>query len=104
MGPVAFATALLEHRDDGTDRVLPDRALLLKGAVEGLELGDAGALTHTKFGAAAADEVERGDALGDAGGMGCRQLHDAVSEANLPGALARRGEKDLRRRRVRIFL
>ena len=38
------------------------------------------------------------------GGMHRRQLHDAVRKADLPGALARRGEEHLRGRRVRIFL
>jgi hypothetical protein len=45
--------------------------------------------THAEFHAAAADEIERGNALGNARGMDRRQLHDAVREADLPCALAR---------------
>ena len=104
MGPVVFAATFPEHRDHRAHRVLPHRALLRKIAVEGFELGDAGALAHAEFDAAAADQVERGDPFGDAGRVDRRQLHDAVREADLPGALARCGEEDLGGRRVRIFL
>ena len=50
------------------------------------------------------DQVERGDALGAARRMRRGQLHDAVREADVLGALAGGGEKHLGRRRVRIFL
>ena len=72
-------------------------------AVERFELGDAGALAHAEFDAAAAHQIEGRDPLGDAGRVHRRQLHDAVREADLLGALARRGEKHLGGRRVRIF-
>ena len=98
-----FAAALLEHRDDRAHRVLPDRALFLEAAVERFELGNAGALAHAELDAAAAHQIERRDALGDPRRVHRRQLHDAVREADLPGALARRGEKHLGRRRMRIF-
>ena len=104
MGPVVFAAAILEHRDHRAHRVFPDRALLSEIAVEGFELGDARTLAHAEFDAAAAHQVEGRDPLGDTGGVGGGQLHDAVREADLLGALARRGEKDLGGRRVRILL
>ena len=50
-------------------------------------------------------KIERGDALGDTGGVidvrGC--LHDAVTDANVLGALAHGGEKYFGRRGVRVF-
>jgi len=70
---------------------------------KGSSFGDAGALAHAEFDTAAAHQIERRDPLGDTGGMGRGQLHDAVGEPYLPGALARRGQEDLRRRRVRVF-
>jgi len=83
--------------------VFPDRALLREIAVERFQLGDAGTLAHAEFDAAAADQIERRDALGNAGRMHGRQLHDAVRQADLLRALAGRGEKDLGGRRVRVF-
>src|SRR5260370_32972675 len=96
--------AVAEHRDDGADRLLPDRPLLVEGDAERLQLGDAGALAGADLDAAVRHQVERGDALGAARRMRRRQLHDAVAEADLPGALRRRREEHLRRRRMRIFL
>src|ERR1700730_9028862 len=104
IGAVVFAAAILEHRDHCTYRIFPDRAFFVEAAVERFEFGDAGALAHAELDAAATDQIERRDALGDARGMDRRQLHDAVRKADLPGALARRGEAHLRCRRVRIFL
>src|SRR5262249_33220762 len=99
-----LATAFLEHQDHRAHGVLPDRALLGEIAVEGFELSDARTFAHAELDAAAADQVESGDALSDACRMDRRQLHDAVRQADLLGALARRGEKDLGGRGVRIFL
>ena len=45
-----------------------------------------------------------GDALGDPRRRARRQLHDAVGQADLPGALARRAEKHLGGRRMRVLL
>ena len=50
------------------------------------------------------DQVERGDALGAARRVRRRQLHDAVAQADVLGALAGRAEKHLGGRRVRVFL
>ncbi len=52
----------------------------------------------------AADQIQRGDALGAARRVGRRQLHDPVTQADLLGALRGRAEKHLGRRRVRILL
>src|SRR5215470_2104976 len=103
IGAVVFAAAILEHRNDRAHRILPDRSLLLEIAVEGFELGDAGAFAHAELDAAAADEIERRNALGDARGVDGSQLHDAVSQPDLPRALARRSEEHFGGRRVRIF-
>ena len=99
-----FAAALLEHRDDRAHRIFPDRAFFVEAAVERFEFGDAGTFAHAEFDAAAAHQIECRNALGDARRVHRRQLHDAVREADLPGALAGRGEKHFRGRRVRIFL
>ena len=95
---------LREHRDDGLDRLLPDRPLLVEIDAERLQLGDAGALAGAELDAAVRDEVERGDALGAARRVRRRQLHDAVAQADVLGPLAGRAEKHLRGRRVRVFL
>src|SRR6516165_11893368 len=103
IGAVVLAAAFPEHRDHCAHCVFSDCALLFKAAVEGFELGDAGALAHAKFDAAAANQIERRNALGDASWVDGRQLHNAMREADLPRALACRSKKDLRRRRVRIL-
>ena len=101
---VILAAAVPEHRDDAAHRVLPDRALVLEVDAERLQLGDPGALAHAELDAAVAEQVERGDLLGDRGGMVGGQLEDAVAQADVLGALAGGGEEDLRRRGVRVFL
>jgi len=103
IGAVVFAAAVPEHRDDRAHRVFPHRAFFLEAAAERFELGDAGALAHAEIDAAAADEIERGDAFGDPRRVAGGQLHDAVSEADLLGALARRAEEHFRCGRVRIL-
>src|SRR4051794_8286374 len=95
---------LCEHRDDGLDRLLPDRALLVVVDAERLKLGDAGALAGAELDAPVRYEVERGDALGTARRVRRRQLHDAVAQPDLLRALAGRAEKHLRGWRVRVFL
>ena len=94
---------LRQHRDDGAEPLLPDRPLLVEIDAKRLQLGDAGALAGAKFDAAIRDEVERGDALGAARRMVCRQLHDAVREADALCALRGGGEEHFRGRRVRIL-
>ena len=98
-----LAAAILEHRDNRAHRVLPNRAFFLKGAAKGLKLGAARTLAHAEFDAAAAHEVEGRDALGDAGRRARRQLHDAVRQADVFGALASGTEEHLGCRRVRIL-
>src|SRR5262249_55852413 len=51
-----------------------------------------------------ADQIEGRDTLGNPGRVGRGQLHDAMRQADLFGALARRGEKHFGCRRVRILL
>jgi hypothetical protein len=100
---VMLDPTLAEHRDDGADRLFPDRPLLVERDAEGLQLGDAGALAGAEFDPAVRDEVERGDALGAARRMRRRQLHDAVREADLLRALRGGGEEHFGGRRVRIL-
>ena len=104
IGPVIFAAGILKHRDDRAHRVFPDGALFFKRATKRFEFGAARTLAHAKFDAALTDEIKGGDALGNPRRWACRQLHDAVRQADLLGALACRPEKHLGGRRVRIFL
>ena len=102
--PCELDGRLAEHRHDALDRLLPDLALVLHGHAERLELGDRGAFAHAELDAAAAQQIECRDPLGDAGGMVGGQLDDAVTEADALGALAGGAEEHLRRRRVGVFL
>ena len=72
--------------------------------LERLELGDRGALAHAELDAAARQQVEAGDALGDAGGMVGRELQDAVAQPDLLGALAGGRQERGGRGRVGVFL
>ena len=103
IGAVIFAAAIPEHRDDRPHRVFPDRALFLKGATEWFEFGAARTLAHAEIDPAATDQVERRDPLGDPRRVAGGQLHDAVGEADLFGALARGTEKHLGGGRMRIL-
>ena len=85
-------------------RVLPHLALVAEAPIEGMQLGDRGAFAETELDAAVRHQVERRDPLGDARRVVGRELDDAVAEPDLLGALARRGEEDLGRRRVRVLL
>ena len=69
-----------------------------------MQLGHARALADAQLDPAVADQVERGDPLGDARRVVRGELHDAVAEADVLGALAGRGEEHLRRRGVRVLL
>ena len=101
---VEFPILAGEHRHDGLHRLLPALALVAHPDGEGMELGRPRRLTHAELDAAAGDQIERGDALGDALRLVGGELHDAVAEADALGALARRGEEHLGRRAMGIFL
>ena len=100
---VIFATAVLEHRHDGANRVFPDRALGVQGPIKGGKFGGAAALAHAEFDAAVAQQVEGRHPFGDAGWMVGGQLDDAVARADILGPLAGGAKKDFGRRAVRIF-
>src|SRR5207302_1542922 len=63
-------------------------------------------LAGAEVGAPARDQVEGGDAFGDAGRVIERRwrLDDAVTETHLLGALRHGGQEDLRRARVAVLL
>ena len=97
----------LGHAADGDlEGFLPLRALVGRVDVEPAELTDRGRLARAELDAAVGDQVERRDAFGDASGMvdGGREVHDAESEPNVLGALARCGQEDLGRGRVTVLL
>ena len=93
---VVLAGAILEHGEDRLHGLVEHRALVLHGAAERLELGDGGALAHAELAAPVAQQIEHGDALGDAGGMVGGELEDAVTEPNALRALASSGEEGFR--------
>ena len=73
--------------------------------VESAQFGLRSARAGAELDAAVAEQIERRDALRDARGMidVGRRLDDAVTDANVLGALADRGQKYFGRRRVRVF-
>src|SRR4030095_6944131 len=85
-----------EHREDRCYSFLKYLALGFHVAAERRELRDRGALAHAEFAAAIGEEVEHCDALGDTRRVIGGELEDAVAEPDLPGALARSGEKGFR--------
>jgi hypothetical protein len=93
---VVFRALVPEHRKDRAHGFLEHLALGLHVATERRQFGDGGALAHPELAAAAAEEIEHGHALGDAGGMIGGELQDAVAEADPLGALAGGGEKGFR--------
>ena len=101
---VELDALVLEHRDDAAERVLPDLALGLHVAVEAAEFGDRCRLAGAHLDAAVGHQVEAGDAFGDALRRVGGELHDAVAEPDVLGALAGGAEEDFRRRRVGVFL
>jgi hypothetical protein len=100
---VMFAAAFGEHRENRAHRFLEHFLLGLHVAAERRQFGDRGALAHSEFAAAVAEEIEHRDPLGNARGMIGGELEDAVTEPDIFGALAGGGEKGFRRRRMRIF-
>src|SRR5260370_19507930 len=78
----------------------------IEAEIEAAEFHQRGALAGAEFDAPVGDEIEGGDALGDPRRMVVFRRHqaDAMTEANVFGALRARREEYLRRRGVRIFL
>ena len=95
-----------QHVGDLLDGLAPHRPPLGRVDAEALELGARGGLAGAPVDAAVGDEVERGDALGDARRVvvAGRHQHDAVAEADALRALRRGGQEDLGRRGVRVLL
>ncbi len=98
-----LAAARLEHRKDRLDRFLEHFLLGFHVAAERCQFGDRGALAHAELDAAAAQQIEHRDALGDARGVIGGELENAVAEPDIFGALAGGCQKRFRRRRMRIF-
>jgi hypothetical protein len=102
---VAGERLLHQHPRYHRQPLEPHRALLRLIDIESAELDFRGALAGAEFAAPVAHQVERRDPLGDSRRMvdPRRHLHDSVSQPDILGALARRGEPNLRRRRMRIL-
>ena len=69
-----------------------------------MQLGRPGRLAHAEIDAAARQQVERRDALGDAVRLVGGELDHAVAEPDVLGALAGGAEEHLGRRGVRVLL
>ena len=84
----------------------PHRAPLGRLDPEALQLRARGRLAGAPVHAPVGDEVEGRQALGDPGGMVVARRHqdDAVPETDPSGTLRGRGQEDLGRRGVGIFL
>src|SRR2546423_9605806 len=106
LAPMAGERLLAQHAADDLDGLLPLLALVGAGYPETAQLDLRAPFARTEVDPTAGHEVERGDPLGDAGGMvdGRRKLDDAVAEPDPGGALARRSQEHLRRARVRVLL
>ena len=97
---------LHEHVSDRGHRVFPHRPLRAAPDAESAELRGGAGFTRAELDAAARQQVQRGDAFGDARRMvdRVRDLNDAVSEPDARRSLARRTEEHLGRGGVRILL
>src|SRR3954463_16140570 len=98
---------LLDHhpRDD-VERLVPLVALALAIDAEARELGPRRGLPRAELDAAARDEVEHRDRLGDPRRVlvARRQRQDAEAEPDVRGALAGGGEEHVGRTGVRVLL
>jgi hypothetical protein len=98
------------HLDHAAQRRLEalQPCLALAGGVdlEAGQLGLARGLAAAEVDPPAGQQIERGDAFGDTGGMVERRRGQdhSVAEADARRALAARGQEDLRRRRVAVLL
>ena len=101
---VELDALLREARHQGPDRLLPHVALVAHAPAEGMQLHRALPLAEAELDAAAAQQIQRADALGDADRVIGRELDHPVAEPDALGALARRAEEHLRRRGVRVLL
>ena len=103
---VAGERLLDEHPGDRVERLGPLLPLGLPGHAEAAQLGLGGRLTGAEVDAAVADEVERGDPLGDPSRVveALRQLHDAVADADAARALAHGPQEHLGRAGVAVLL
>ena len=95
-----------EHPRNRAERFLPHVALVRARDPKTAQLQLRRRLTGAEFDPSAADQVERCDPFRDARGMIVSrwQQHDPVPQPNLLGALTRRGQKNLRRRRMCVLL
>ena len=101
---VELDALLCEARHQGPDRLLPHVALVANAPAEGVKLHRALRLADAELDAAAAQQIQRADALGDADRVIGRELDDPVAEPDALGALACRAEEHLWRRGVRVLL
>jgi hypothetical protein len=87
-------------------RFFPGLLLVLAPGAEAFDLGQGRALARAELDAAVGDQVQRGNALGDARGVVVlrRHMDDAVAEADTLRALRDRRQKDLRGGRGAVFL
>src|SRR5205807_5882861 len=93
-----------EHRDQRLDRLLPHVPPLPDTTAEGMGLDRPLPLPEAELDAAAGEEVERRDPLGDADRMVRRELDDAMAQSDPLGPLAGGPEEDLGRGGMGVLL
>ena len=94
---IVFPAVVPEHRQRAAHGVLPDLAFVAEAEVEGVQLGHRGAFAQPQFDAAVGDQIEGGDLFRDPGRVVGGHLYDAVTQADVLGALTRSGQEDLGR-------
>ncbi len=92
--------------DRHLERLFPLRALVGGVDVEAAEFADRGRFAGAEFDTAIRDQVQGGDPFGDPGRMidRRRQMHDAESQPDVLGPLARSRQEHLRRGGVTVLL
>ena len=100
---VEFPAVAGEHRDDGAHRLLPAVALVAHAHAERVQLRGPRRLAHAEIDASAGEQIERRDLLRHAMRLVGGELDHAMAEPDVLGALARRTEEHLRRRRVGVL-
>src|SRR5215471_4250818 len=95
-----LAGAVGKHWEDCLHGLVEHGALVLHGALERLKLCDGGALPHTELDPTVAQKVEHGDALCHADRVIGGELEDAVTQADVLGALTGGGQEDRKSTRL----
>jgi hypothetical protein len=90
---VIFPTLFPEHGKQAAHRVFPDVTLVAETTIERMQLGHAAALANAEFDTAVAEQIERAHPFRHARRIVRGELHNAMTEPDVRGALTRCGEE-----------